>query len=93
DLGLMRVGKGKWVSKAGAEAVQCVGVRSHGFGVAIKIADGGWRVMDAVAVEVLRQLRLVKELKNTPLEWSVRPTITNHRGVVTGEIRTVFELL
>ncbi|MCI0401722.1 MAG: asparaginase, partial [Gammaproteobacteria bacterium] len=34
DLGLMRVGKGKWVSKAGAEAVQCVGVRSHGFGVA-----------------------------------------------------------
>ncbi|MCZ6718155.1 MAG: asparaginase, partial [Gammaproteobacteria bacterium] len=80
-------------SKGGAEAVQCIGVRSRGIGVAIKIVDGGPRVLGTVTVEVLRQLRLLRGLKHATLERYVRPKITNHRGTVTGEIRTVFELL
>lgn len=93
DLALTKDGREKWVSKGGAEAVQCIGVRSRGIGVAIKIVDGGPRVLGAVTVEVLRQLRLLRDLKHAALERYIRPKIINHRGTVTGEIRTVFELL
>ena len=37
---LMRAGRGDWVTKIGAEGVQAIGVRSRGWGIAVKVADG-----------------------------------------------------
>ena len=40
DRLLMTAGRGDWVTKVGAEGVQALGVRSRGWGIAIKVADG-----------------------------------------------------
>ena len=40
DLALARAGRGDWVCKIGAEGVQAIGIRSRGWGIAIKVADG-----------------------------------------------------
>ena len=43
DLALTRAGRGDWVCKIGAEGVQAIGIRSRGWGIAIKVADGDRR--------------------------------------------------
>src|SRR4029453_12977381 len=40
DLALTRAGRGDWVAKVGAEGVQAIGIRSRGWGISIKGADG-----------------------------------------------------
>ncbi len=37
DLALMRAGRGDWVTKIGAEGVQALGIRSRGWGIAVKV--------------------------------------------------------
>lgn len=92
DLAIMQAGSGDWVSKVGGEAVQGVGIRSRGWGIAIKIADGNPRALHPVTVEVLRQLGLLADPAETPLEPFAHPHIFNYREIDTGEIRPVFSL-
>jgi len=92
DLAIMQAGGGDWVSKVGAEAMQGVGVRSKGWGIAIKIADGNTRALHPVTVEVLRQLGLLEDAAGTPLEPFARPHVFNYRKIDTGEIRPIFSL-
>lgn len=56
DTELMRLAKGKLVSKAGAEGIQCVGLIGEGMGLAIKVQDGAKRAKYAVAIRLLQQL-------------------------------------
>ena len=61
DAALAEAGGGDWVSKIGGEGLQCLGLRSLGLGIAIKIADGDKgdyqpRATFPVALEVLRQV-------------------------------------
>lgn len=67
-------------------------VRERQIGIAAKIADGAARALHVVIVETLRQLGLVGELADTPLECHARPPIRNWRGVTTGEVMPVFTL-
>ena len=59
DLALMRAGRGDWVTKIGAEGVQAIGLRSRGWGIAIKVADGSSRGLHPATVAVLDQLDLL----------------------------------
>jgi L-asparaginase II len=87
DLALMRAGRGDWVTKVGAEGVQAIGIRSRGWGIAIKVADGNARGLHPATVAVLDQLALLDDAARVALaEWARRP-IKNYRGTVTGEIR------
>lgn len=77
DCELMKVGKGKIVTKRGAEGFQIVGIMpgvigERGVGIAFKVTDGDagrmndalqWspRVRPAVTLEVLRQLKALDE--------------------------------
>ncbi|WEG12803.1 asparaginase [Pullulanibacillus sp. KACC 23026] len=92
DTDLMKVYKGRLVSKAGAEAVQCIGDRETGLGIAIKIEDGGARATSAVAMEVLRQLKIGTEKEFASLEQYVTPPVLNMRKDKIGVIKTNFEL-
>jgi L-asparaginase II len=92
DLAVMQTGGGDWVAKVGGEAVQGIGIRGRGLGIAIKIADGNFRALRPVVVEVLRQLGLVDRPGDTPLEPFVQPPVYNHRHLQTGEIRPRFKL-
>jgi L-asparaginase II len=92
DLVLMKAGKGDWIAKMGAEAIQCIGIQSRGWGIAIKIIDGNTRAVNTVVVEVLRQLHLVDDLETTPLGEYIRSGIKNYKGLKIGEIKPVFKL-
>jgi L-asparaginase II len=92
DLAIMQTGGGNWVSKAGADGVQAIGVAREGFGIAIRIADGSPRALHAATVEVLQQLGVLEDSSGTPLAVYDCPPIRNYRGIETGGFVPVFKL-
>ena len=92
DLAYMSAGAGDWVSKVGADAVQTIGVRSAGLGIAIKVSDGAKHVLQSVTYSVLDQLGLLDAEKRSLLAGYRQPPLTNVRGAVVGDIRPVFKL-
>jgi L-asparaginase II len=95
DTLLMQAGKGKIVSKIGAEGVWLCGVLPcekypNGLGIALKIEDGDdQRARAVVSVEVLRRLGIfsAEDLQN----YSPLP-VKNRRGNLVGKVRAVVTL-
>ncbi|RYF02708.1 MAG: asparaginase [Oxalobacteraceae bacterium] len=92
DLHWMGAGGGDWVAKIGADAVQAIGIRSAGIGIAIKVADGNVRALHPAVYSVLDQLGLLNAERRSLLERYRNPAIKNARGTVAGDIRPVFTL-
>jgi len=92
DLHWMTAGGGDWVAKIGADAVQAIGIRSAGIGIAIKIADGNVRALHPAVYSVLDQLGLLNTERRALLDRYRNPAIKNARGTVAGDIRPVFTL-
>jgi L-asparaginase II len=92
DLILMRAGRGDWVTKVGAEGVQAIGVRSRGWGIAVKVADGNARGLHPTTIAVLDQLGLLDDAQRGELSAWREPTIRNFRGIVTGKVEPVVAL-
>ncbi|HKG12576.1 MAG TPA: asparaginase [Pyrinomonadaceae bacterium] len=99
DTELMRAGRGRFISKVGAEGVYCAGVLPcerwpRGLGLAFKIEDGDKsdRARPLVAVEALRQLRVLADGDLTSLSKFTRSALKNHRGDAVGEARPSFTL-
>jgi L-asparaginase II len=63
------------VMKEGAEALDCVLVRSAGIGIAVKIADGGYRAAGPATIETLHQLGLLPPGARRRLGSAWRPTL------------------
>ncbi|MBA2548462.1 MAG: asparaginase [Burkholderiaceae bacterium] len=93
DLAIMQSGRGDWISKVGADGMQAIGVRSQGLGIAIRIADGNSRAVNAATVEVLEQLDLLDDPSGTPLAVYDCPPIRNYRGIETGGVVPVLKLI
>ena len=92
DLILMRAGRGDWVTKVGAEGVQGVGVRSRGWGIAIKVVDGNARGLHPATVAVLDLLGLLDAQQQTALAAWREPIIRNYRGLITGHVEAAVRL-
>jgi L-asparaginase II len=92
DLAIMNTGAGDWVSKIGADGMQAIGVRSHGLGIAVRVAGGNVRATHVAAVEVLHQIGLLDQPADTALAASFRPPERNARGVRTGRYLPLFSL-
>ncbi len=92
DLAYMQAGRGDWVSKVGADAVQPIGIRSAGLGIAIKVADGATRALQAATYGVLDQLGLLDDTQRQQLAHYRQPVLANVRGTQVGDIRAVFTL-
>ena len=98
DTELMRAGRGRFISKIGAEGVYTVGVLPSrdwpkGLGLALKIEDGDdQRARPPAVIDALRQLGVLDAADlNTLSEYS--PTvIRNRRGDHVGEARAAFAL-
>lgn len=93
DYDLARALPGRLLVKGGAEALLLLALREPALGIAIKIVDGGSRALAPIAVEVLKQLGLLRDWSAHPtLVRHERPRVTNARGLVVGEIQANFEL-
>jgi L-asparaginase II len=92
DLAFMQTAPGDWVAKIGAEAVQVIGIRSAGLGIALKVIDGNTRALFPATVAILQQLGLLGEVKGTPLESWREPPLRNLRGMHVGDVRAVLRL-
>lgn len=92
DLILMRAGRGDWVTKVGAEGVQAIGVRSTGWGIALKVVDGNARGLHPATVATLDLLGLLDASQREALAAWREPTIRNYRGLVTGQVQAVVRL-
>ena len=92
DQDFMRVGRGDWVSKTGADGVQVVGSRSRGEAFSLKIMDGNMVAQVAAAVEVMDQLGWLDDSQREALLRRRVSDIINARGVRVGGRRPVFTL-
>jgi len=92
DLALARAGRGDWISKIGAEGVRAMSIRSRGWGIAIKIADGSSRSLHAVTIAALDQLGLLDAAAKHALAGLAKPQLRNLRSLHTGEIRATVVL-
>lgn len=92
DLLLAQAGRGDWIAKIGAEAVQAVGIVSRGVGIAIKLDDGARRALLPVTVAVLTQAGYLDDAAAAALAAHATPAVRNYRGIATGEIRSIFVL-
>lgn len=98
DTELIRVGKGRLISKIGAEGVYTVGVLPsdrwpRGLGLALKIEDGDdRRARPPAVIEALRQLGVLTDEDLTKLAPYAPTEITNRRGECVGEVRATFTL-
>ena len=92
DQDFMRVGRGDWVSKVGADGVQVVGSKSRGEAFALKIIDGNKPALFAASVEVMEQLGWLDDAQREALKpWRAQPII-NARGMLVGERIPLFHL-
>lgn len=92
DQDFMRIGRGDWVSKTGADGVQTVGSRSRGEAFALKIMDGNMVAQVAAAVEVMDQLGWLDDAQRDALAPRRSARIINARGIEVGGRRPVFRL-
>jgi L-asparaginase II len=98
DTELIKAGKGRLISKIGAEGVYTVGVLPgpewpRGLGLAIKIEDGDdRRARPPAVIEALKQLNVLSNQELTALSAYAPTPITNHRGERVGEARAAFTL-
>jgi L-asparaginase II len=92
DTRLMEATGGRLLAKGGAEACQGVSILDRGWGIAVKIEDGGARAVAVAVLETLRQLDALTGAELEPLNDFARPPVRNYRDEIVGEARPVFEL-
>ena len=108
DCELMKVGRGKIITKRGAEGFQGIGIlpdgNSRGIGIAFKVMDGDpgrmndelisrARVRPAVTLEILRQLgALDADQLQALARFGPKSVLKNYAGLVTGKSYPVFDL-
>lgn len=97
DTDLMRAARGRLISKGGAEGFHGVGVPARdgrpAFGIAWKIGDGdGKRGGHPAVIEALRQLNLLGAEELSALQPYHHWPVTNHRGLIVGEVKANFRL-
>ena len=92
DLSLATASKNNILAKAGGEALSCSGILSKGWGMAVKIADGGQRAIGPAVIETLKQMGLLSGKQIGRMNKFSHPIIKNFRGDEVGFVKAEFEL-
>lgn len=92
DLQLVEAAGRRIFSKAGGEAIECVGIPERGWGLALKIGDGGVRAIGPLTVSVLQELGVLDEAAVATLDPVAHPHLKNHRGIQIGTARSLARL-
>jgi L-asparaginase II len=93
DLAYTKAGRGDWITKVGADAVQVVASISRREAFAVKIADGDKLIaLHAVTVAVLDQLGWLDDAQRQQLAQWRSATIKNVAGLHVGTREPVFSM-
>lgn len=92
DTDLMKAFGNQIVSKAGAEAVHCLGLTMEGIGIAVKVEDGGTRAVSVATMEVLRQLGVGNEQIYKQLSKYTEAPVYNAKKEQIGAVKANFVL-
>ncbi len=92
DADFMRIGRGDWVSKVGADGVQVIGSRSKGQALALKIADGNKPALLAATVDALDQLGWLDDTQREELRPWLAASLKNIKGLDVGARRSIFKV-
>jgi L-asparaginase II len=90
DTAVMQAAGGL-VMKEGAEALDCVVAPGAGLGIAVKVADGGYRAAGPATIAVLEQLGLVGARARRDLARVARPPVMGG-GRLQGRLEPVVRL-
>ena len=92
DADLMRIGRGDWVTKVGADGVQVVASRARGQALALKIADGNKLALFAASIEALDQLGWLDSEQRQALKPWRSAELKNIKGADVGARRSIFKI-
>ncbi len=84
---LLHAGRGRFVSKTGAEGIYCAAWPEQGLGVAIKIDDGASRAAEVTIAHVLRQLGALDDQGWQTMKRLGQSTLRNWAGTEVGTLR------
>jgi L-asparaginase II len=90
DTAVMRAAAGV-IMKEGAEALDCAALTERGIGVAVKIADGGYRAAGPAMIRVLDRLGALDASGRRALRAAAEPVVTGGRRGV-GRLEVTMEL-
>jgi len=93
DTELIRAGGGAIISKSGAEGVHLVGFPGSGRGLAIKVIDGGDRVVGPLICALLERWQILDEKGLASLAFWGDAAQINAAGRVTGALELLPEAL
>ena len=85
----MEAGKGKFVVKTGAEGVYMAAIPAKGYGIALKVDDGGTRAAEVMMATLLIRHASLDAGPVAALEALQRPSLSNVAGRIVGELRPV----
>jgi len=92
DYALSQINQRKIVAKAGAEALECLGVIGPSYGMAVRVLDGNNRAVGPIVAEALCQSGMATRTEVEKLGKFARPEIKNFAGKIVGQIKPVFKL-
>lgn len=92
DLALAETAGDRLVCKVGGEAIQCVALTDRGWGVTVKVADGGSRALGVAVTAILRQLDVLTDAEVEAMRAHALPFLTNHRKIIIGRIHPAVKL-
>ena len=89
---IMQATGGRLLVKEGAEGVLCLADRQAGWGMALKVVDGGRRATVPAALEALAGAELVSPGEARELAEMRRPAVRNTRGEEVGRVEARMEV-
>lgn len=92
DTEIMKRFGDRVVCKIGAEGVYCVGIIGKAVGIALKIEDGNSRAIGPAIIEILYQMKVLREDEVIQLKEQWNPGVLNTRGEKVGELKAVFKM-
>ncbi|WP_026894533.1 asparaginase [Clostridiisalibacter paucivorans] len=90
---LMKICGDRLFAKSGASAYYAIGLKDKGIGIAFKIEDGNSKIMPAIVLETLKQLKIITDKELKQLEKYYILDIKNHKKEIVGQTKTEFDLI
>jgi len=78
--------------KVGAEGVYCAALPELGFGIALKVDDGGTRAAEGIMGALLLRYLTLDDTARAAVEALARPVLKNWNGIEVGALRATGEL-